>query len=432
MKKNIFLKSVILLLIGGFITKIISMFIKIVLARLIGTEGMGIYMLISPTFVMLMALAQLGFPVAISKLVAEDTKNNKNLVFSVIPISLTLNIIIIIILFLTAGYISHNLLNEDRCYWAIICIGFVLPFISISSILRGYFFGKQQMLPHVLSNVTEDFVRLIAIIIGIPIFLKYGIEYAVAFIVLTNVISELTSIFVLFFFIPKSFKITKQDLKPNKGNIKEVFAIGIPTTMSRIIGSVGAFFEPIILTYGLIKSGYTNNFIVNEYGIINGYVMPLILLPSFFTGAISQALIPNIAKAHSRKHYKYVWNKIKFAIFISLLIGVPATIIFELIPNIPMKLIYNTTVGINYIKILAPIALLHYIQAPLTASLQAMGKAKEAMHGTLIGTIIRTITLLILCFSHIGLWALVWATGINIIIVTLHQYKHVKKALNMI
>ena len=201
--------------------------------------------------------------------------------------------------------------------------------------------------------------------------------------------------------------------------------------MSRIIGSVGAFLEPIILTYGLIKSGYSNNFIVNEYGIINGYVMPLILLPSFFTGAISQALIPNISKAHSQKHYKYVWNKIKLAIFISLLIGIPATIIFEIIPNIPMKLIYNTTVGIDYIKVLAPIALLHYVQAPLTASLQAMGKAKEAMHGTLIGTVIRTITLLILCFSHIGLWALVWATGINIIIVTIHQYKHVKKSLNI-
>ena len=84
---------------------------------------MGIYMLVSPTFVLLMALAQLGFPVAISKLVAEDNKDNKNLVFSVIPISLILNIIIIVFLFLTAGYISHNLLNEDRCYLAIICIG---------------------------------------------------------------------------------------------------------------------------------------------------------------------------------------------------------------------------------------------------------------------------------------------------------------------
>lgn len=275
-KGNLFIKSTIILIIGGFITKIVSMFIKIILARLIGTEGMGIYMLISPTFTLLMAIASLGFPVAISKLVAEDTKNNKNLVFSILPISLTINIVILLLLFLFGNYISNNLLNESRSYYALICIGFVLPFISISSILRGYFFGKQNMVPHVISNVTEDVIRLIALLVGIPIFIKFGIEFAVAFVVLTNVISELTSILVLFFFLPKNFKISKKDLTPDKSNIKEVFGIGIPTTMSRIIGSIGFFLEPIILTYCLIKCGYSNNFIVNEYGIINGFILSLI------------------------------------------------------------------------------------------------------------------------------------------------------------
>lgn len=428
-KGNLLIKGTIILIIGGLITKIISMFIKIVLARLIGTEGMGIYMLISPTFTLLMAVASLGFPVAISKLVAEDTKNNKNLVFSILPISLVINLTIMLLLFFLGNYISSNLLNEPRSYYALLCIGFVLPFISISSILRGYFFGKQNMLPHVISNVTEDVIRLICLIIGIPIFIKSGIEYAVAFVVLTNVISELTSIFVLFFFLPKHFKITKKDLTPHKNNIKEVFNIGIPTTMSRLIGSIGFFFEPIILTYCLIKNGYTNNYIVNEYGIINGFIMPLILIPSFFTMAISQALIPNISKSYSKGHKKYVWNKIKLAIFLSLLIGVPATIIFEIIPEIPMKFIYNTTAGIEYIKILAPLCLFHYIQAPLTASLQAMGKAKEAMNGTLIGTIIRIISLFIFCNLHIGLWALIWSSVLNMIVVTIHQYIHVKKSL---
>ena len=428
-KGNIFIKSTILLIIGGAITKVVSMLIKIVLARLVGSEGMGIYMLISPTFMLLMAVAQLGFPVAISKLVAEENKNNKNLVFSIVPISLVINILIMIFMFFAAGYISTNLLLDERSYYALLCIGFVLPFISISSILRGYFFGKQNMLPHVISNVTEDVIRLICIIIGIPIFIAFGIEYAVAFIVLTNVISELTSIFVLFFFLPKNFKLTKKDLKPNKGNIKEVFNIGIPTTMSRIIGSIGYFFEPIILTYALIKNGYTNTFIVNEYGILNGFIMPLILLPSFFTMAISQALIPNISKAYSQGHYKYTGGKIKLAIALSLLIGIPATIIFELVPEIPMQFIYNTTDGIEYIKILAPICLFHYIQAPLTASLQAMGKAKEAMNGTLIGTVIRVISLFIFCQFHIGLWGLVWSSAINMVVVTTHQYLYVKKSL---
>ena len=429
MKKNIFLKSVILLMIGGLITKIISMLIKIVLARLIGPEGMGIYMLVSPTFTLLIALAQLGFPVAISKLVAEEKGNNKNLVFSVIPISLLLNIIIIIILFFSSGYISTNLLNEPRSYYALICIGLVLPFISISSILRGYFFGKQKMLPHVLSNITEDIVRLIALIIGIPIFLSKGLEYAVAFVVLVNIISEFTSILILFFFVPKNFKLTKDDLKPNKNSIKTVFSIGIPTTASRIIGSIGAFLEPIILTYVLIGIGYKSNYIVTEYGIISGYIMPLILIPSFFTLAISQALIPNISKAHSHGHYKYVKDKIKLAIFLSLLIGIPSTILFELFPSVPMKLIYNLDEGTEYLKVLAPIALMHYIQAPLTASLQAMGKAKEAMRGTLIGTVVRTISLFCFSYLHIGLWGLIIASSLNILCTTFHQYKCVKKNL---
>ena len=429
LKDNIFIKSTILLIIGGAITKVISMFIKIVLARLIGTEGMGLYMLVSPTFMLLMAIAQLGFPVAISKLVAEETKNNKNLVFSVIPISLLINTIIIIFLIFCSGYISTNLLHDERSYYALICIGFVLPFISISSILRGYFFGKQNMFPHVLSNITEDLIRLIALIIGIPIFIKFGLEYAVAFVILTNLISELTSILVLFFFLPKNFKIAKKDLKPNRGNIKAIFNIGVPTTMSRIIGTIGYFFEPIIITYCLLKNGYQNSFIINEYGIINGFIMPLILLPSFFTMAISQALIPNISKSYSRKFYTYTKSKIKLAILLSLLIGIPATIIFEIIPEIPMKLIYNNLSGIEYIKILAPIALFHYIQAPLTASLQAMGKAKEAMNGTLIGTIVRVIALFIFCNLHIGMWGLIWSSGLNMITVTIHQYLHVKKAL---
>ena len=167
MKKSKFIQSTIILIIGGCITKIMSMFIRIVMTRLIGTEGIGIYMLISPTFMLLIAIAQFGFPVAISKLVSENNKNNKNLVLSVIPFSLFINLLIIIFLLFTSDYLANYLLKEPRTFYALICIGFVLPFISISSIIRGYFFGKQRMFPHVLSNVVEDIIRLIVIAISL-------------------------------------------------------------------------------------------------------------------------------------------------------------------------------------------------------------------------------------------------------------------------
>ena len=156
--------------------------------------------------------------------------------------------------------------------------------------------------------------------------------------------------------------------------------------------------------------------------------MPLLLLPSFFTMAISQALIPVISKSYANHHYHYASSKIKQAIFFSLMIGIPVTILFLLLPNIPLKFIYNTTEGVTYLRVLAPICLLHYIQSPLTSSLQAMGKAKEAMNGTILGVVVRTITLWIGCSLKIGMWGLVIATACNITLVTLHQAKCVKKA----
>lgn len=428
MKKSKFIKSTIILIVGGFLTKLLGMLIKIVMTRLLGTKGIGTYMLISPTFTLLIGLASLGMPVAISKLVAEDKRNNKNLVFSAIPIVMIINILIIIILIFITPIIANKLLNEPKTYYAIMAIGMVLPFISISSILRGYFFGKEKMIPHVVSNITEDIVRLIIIAIGIPYFLKKGLEYAMAFIVLSNIASELTSIFILFFFLPKNFQITKNDLRPVKNNIKEIMNIGLPTTASRLIGSIGYFLEPIILTYALLKIGLTNDQIITEYGIINGYIMPLLLLPSFFTMAISQALVPTISHAYANGYIDYTKNKIKQAIFFSLLIGLPVTVFFEFFPKIPLNLIYNTTEGIIYLRVIAPICLFYYIQSPVTSALQAMGKAKEAMLGTLEGMIIRTISLLVGCLSF-GIWGLIIATSLNMIYVTIHQIYHIKKSL---
>lgn len=427
--KSKFVKSTIILMIGGLITKILGMVIKIITNRLIGTEGLGVYMLITPTFMLLIAIAQLGFPIAISKLVAEDKSNNKNLVFSTFPITIILNTIIMIILLFSSNFIAKNLLHDERAINALKCIGFVLPFISISSILRGYFFGKQRMIPHIISNITEDIIRLITLMIGIPIFLKNGIESAVSFIVLSNIISEISSILVLFLFLPKNFKITKNDITPNKSNVLNILSISIPTTGSRLIGNIGYFFEPIILTFFLIRNGYANTYIVNEYGIINGYVMPILLLPSFFTLAISQALIPIVSKSYSDNNLNYTKNKIKQSILFSCIIGIPATIIFILAPSLPLKIVYGTTKGINYIRAMSIVCLLYYFQAPLSSSLQAMGKAKDSMNGTIIGVVCRLVILAIGCNLKIGLWGLVISTSINIIVVTIYDYIKVRKYL---
>ena len=426
--KNKFIKSTLILIVGGFFTKLLGMVIKIVLTRTIGTEGIGLYSMIMPTFMLLNSIAQLGLPTALNVLIANEKYNSKNLVFTAISISLFIDILIIVFLLVSCDFLSSNLLNDPRLSFGLLSIGFVLPFITISNCLRSYFFAKQRMYPHVITNIIEDLVKLIFILIGVPIFISKGIEYAVAFVILSNIFCELSSIIIFIFLIP-NFKCSKKDLKPNKTNIKNLLEIALPTTGSKLIGSIGYFLEPIIITYVLLKIGYTNNFIVNEYGIIQGYVMQLVLLPSFFTAAISQALIPIVSKNYSNGNHKFIIKKLKQAIFFSLLIGIPATIMFEIFPENLLALLFKTNKGIEYIKVIAPICLLHYIQSPISSTLQAMNSAKISMTGTFIGMILRTVSLFAFSFLKIGLWSLIIATSVNIVFVTLFDLYNVKRLL---
>lgn len=429
--KNNFIKSTIILIIGGFLTKILGMLIKIVLTRTISTKGIGIYSLVLPTFNLFITLCSLGLPIAISKLVSERGRNHKKIVLIPIPFIMLFNLGLMLIIFITAPYLSHNLIKNEMTYYPLLAIAFTLPFICISSIIKGYFFGKEEMFPTTLSNVVEQIVRLVLTFTVIKMLIGYSLTYAVTGVVLINILSEGASILVLLMFLPKNKNIKLKDFKYDKSIIKELLDISIPTTGSRLIGSLCYFFEPIVLTYALNLVGYDNHFITMEYGIINGYVYPLLLLPSFFTLAISNALLPVVSKSYSMKNYSYTKYKIKQSIAISLMIGIPCTLLFMFMPEFFLKLIYNTNEGLVYIKVIAPIYLLYYIQGPLTASMQAMNLAKEAMFGTLIGSILRTLSLLIFSLMRIGMWGLIISSIVNIVFITLHHLYYVYKNLKM-
>ena len=204
--KDKLIKSTLILLVGGAITKALGMIIKMVMGRLLRSETLGLYMMILPTFSLFIGLGQFGMPTAISKLVAEDRKNNKNLFFSVLILLLIINSFLIILINFIAPILSNNLLKNNNTYYGIVAISVVIPFISISSICRSYFFGKERMNVHVISNIVEDLVRLIIMIIGIPFFKGKDISYLLCFLILSNVISESVSILVLFLFLPKKLE----------------------------------------------------------------------------------------------------------------------------------------------------------------------------------------------------------------------------------
>lgn len=429
--KNTFIKSTFILLIGGFVTKILGMVIKIVMSRMIGTEGLGLYMMILPTFSLFISLSQFGLPTALIKIISSNKSNNKRLFSSVLIISFFVNILLIISLLCCSKYLSNNLLHNSNTYLGILAISVVIPFIAISSLCRSYFFGKGRMMPHVISNIVEDIVRLVTMIIGIPFFLDKGVKYVVCFLILSNVISESVSVIVLLLFLPRNLSFSKNDFKIDKNYIKESLSIGIPNTCGRFIGSIGYFLEPIILTNVLLYTGYSSTYITYEYGVLSGYVMPLLLLPSFFTSAISQALFPIISNDYSNGRIGDVKRKLFLAISICLMIGIPVSICLFLFPETFLKLLYHITEGTSYIKFLVFICLLHYVQAPLNVCLDAINKSKDGLIASIIGVVLRIGCLILFSFFRIGIWSLIFSISLNVVCVTLFLIYKVNHYLNI-
>ena len=416
--KNKFIKTTLILIIGSLITKVLSMIIKIIITRSIPTETLGLYMMLTPTLLLVVNITNSGLPIAISKLIAEDTRNNKKLLLSLLPIQIIIDVIMMIVLFIIAPFLSTNLLKNKDLYLGIISISLIIPFTSISSIIRGYFFGKSNALPITLSSIVELLTKLTIYYTFLPLIKLKDNSYIICFLILTTVVTEIISIIIMMLFLPRNIDVNKKDLLPRLDYIKDTLSISIPNTTSKLIGSIGYFLEPIILISTLKYVGYSTKYITYQYGIISGYVIPLLILPSFITTSISQALLPNITKDYTKGNIKGVKRKLRIAITLSVFIGFISTFIFISIPNLLLRFIYHTDKGIKYIRVLSPIIFIEYINTPLSTTLESIGKSKINMLGSIIGTLIRVLSLFILSLCRIGLWSLIISISLNTIVTT--------------
>ena len=429
MKKSLFFKSAFILLIGSMLTKSLGFIIKIIFTRIIGSAGINLYSLVMPTYSLVIALTQLGLPMAISTVVARGTTRGKKVIFSVVPIILVLNLVMMITLIFSAKFIATSLLDEPNAMYPIMSMAFILPFISISSILRGYFFGKQKMMPHTVSNIIEQIARLIIIALFLPKLVSLGPVYGVCGFILLSIISEFISIIVFLVFLPKHFTIKKEDIKPDLRTTKEVMDLCLPTVSGRIIGNIFYFLEPIILTYVLKMVGYSNSFIVNEYGIYNAYVIPLLVMPSFIVQAVSTALIPEVSKSYELNDTKNIKKRLKQSLSLSLILGLITNTFVFLFPEFLLETIYNTNDGIMYLKVLAFVFILYNLEGPLSSTLQALGKTKLAFRTTTIGVLVKTVSLTLFSLLNIGLYGLVIGEILDIICVVGLNLYNVKKVL---
>jgi stage V sporulation protein B len=171
---------------AGIVSKILGAAFRIPLARLIGSEGMGLFGMAYPLYTMILALSTAGIPVAISKLVAEKMALNESegatAVFKVANRFLFISgtFFAVLTAVLAWIFVVGGVIRDPRALWPLLAIAPAVLLVAINSVSRGYFQGFQDMRPTAVSQVVEQLLRATTALALGYLLLPYGLEFATA------------------------------------------------------------------------------------------------------------------------------------------------------------------------------------------------------------------------------------------------------------
>ncbi|MEO2257260.1 stage V sporulation protein B [Paenibacillus amylolyticus] len=453
MKKQTFIQGAMILLAAGIINRILGFIPRIALPRVIGAEGVGIYQLSYPFFIVLVTLITGGIPLAVAKLVAEaDTGANRYSPQRILQVSLsftlTLGVVFMFLCILFAPWVTKYVLTDERVYHTFVSMSPMIAIIAVSAVYRGYFQGKQNMMPTAISSIVETIIRIVCVIWFAWLLLPHGIAQAAAGAMLGALVGEFGGMLVFLWKYNRQKKelplakqqnmsnlttkpsVLKETGTPQPGLIRRLLAISIPVTAGRLVGSLSYLAETIVTAQSLALAGISKGLATAQYGALQGMIIPLLLLPGALTSSLATSLVPSLSEASAQGDRALIHKRMHQALRLALVTGAPFSVFMYVLAEPMCLVLYNDASIGSMLKLMAPFALFIYIQAPLQAALQALDRPGKALLNTFIGAVIKiTLILTLASRPEYGIFGAVIAICVNSTVVTLLHAQSVRSLL---
>ena len=410
MKKTLFIKNAMILTASSLILRFIGIIFKVWLAQKIGSEGMGLYQLVFSVYVLASTFAISGNSTAVTRLVAEELalgskKGTLKILKRAIQISLIIAVASVMILFFGAEFIGKTVLGDTRTIPALKILPLSLPFIAVTSCLRGYFIARRKVTPNALSQIFEQAVRIIIIFILINKFRENGLSACCFAVVLGDASAEILSCLVLYIhFLCDSKNLSRLSGRayPPTSIIKQILHISVPITSGRYLNSGLRTVENILVPKNLAKYPLSNENALSQFGMIKGMALPLLFFPSAILNSVSTLLIPEISEAVAKKQMYIVKSSCERIFKLTSLVGLLFGAIFFVAGGEIGTLIYKDS-GVGFLlKALSPIVPLMYLDSICDGILKGLDQQSFTFKTAISDSVIRII-LILLMLSKTGL-----------------------------
>jgi stage V sporulation protein B len=398
-KTKKFLKGTMILTISSIVVKVIGALNWVILSRVMGGEGIGLYQMGFPIYLMAITVSSAGIPVAISIVTAEKVaKKDYGGAQHVFKVSLWMMLATGLLftgalLGLAHVLVESGFIPDPRAYYSIIALAPAVFFVTFLSSFRGYFQGWQIMTPTACSEITEQLIRVVTMIAFSYLLLPYGLTYAAAGASMGAGAGAFCGLLVLLgfyrklkhkFFPQGEENVPPQEPEPAGKIIKRLIMLALPVSMASLMLPIVSNLDMVIVPRRLMAGGWSMSEATTLFGYLTGMAVPLVNMSTILTAALSISLVPAISESRTLEDTEGIREKVAAAFSVAAVITIPCSIGLHVLGGRVAALIYNAPKAGPSIETMSWAIFLLGLHQVSTGILQGLGKTKIPVFNMII------------------------------------------------
>jgi len=389
-----------LLLTGtALLMRLLGMGFSVWLSRRIGAAGVGLFELLMSVYGFAVVLAASGVRLSVIRLVVEHGGAARAVMRLCVRYALLLGSGACILLLMGARTIAERWLRAPEAVLSLRILAVSLPFLAVSAALSGYFTAARHAGRYSGVQLAEQLCR-IALSVGLlRLLLPRGVNYACVALVIASCGAETLSMLLAL----ALYRLERPgtDAAP-RGLRRALLRIALPDAAGSWVRSALVTAKQLLIPRGLRLSGASSEQALATYGIIQGMALPVLAFPAAFLGALSGLLVPEVAECRTRGQQARLCYIIRRVIHVTLMFSFGAMGLLLTFAEPLGTLLYHSGAAARYIRMLAPLAPLIYLDMAVDAFLKGLGLQTASMRIN-IADAAMCLTLVLVLIPRIGI-----------------------------
>lgn len=390
------INSAVLLTVAALVTKALSIGYRIPYQNITGDLGFYVYQQVYPIHGIVFTLAMYGFPVVISKLLAErasdryETEQLLSISFSVLTV---VSLLSFLVLFSLSPLIAR-FVGDEQLYVAYRSISFSLLFVPFISVLRGYFQANENVIPTAVSQISEQVVRVIVIVTFAFYVMNagYGVYVAGVGAAFGSIVGGIASCVALLIFY---LRVKRRKEPKRKVKRVDVWKITKALLLQGFVISIGALsliFFQLIDAMTVINQLYVYGLSGDEAKVLKGVFdrgQPLIQLGFTLATSLSLVIVPAIVNAIVNKNIQDATNKAGFTLKLTFAVSAAASVGLAVIIEPTNVMLFMDSRGSDLLAILGVTIFFGSLTLASIAILQGIGRVNVTLIIVAIGLLFK-------------------------------------------